>query len=107
MKELTEKKKTLGKNLEKRCVLLYGELFISAIHLKVMRVYIDGVLRFGIPPTFNMLTIKSLAHANDKKIMDAMLKRFADPTQLEMYGSKEEIQDSEDFYPFVVTHINI
>jgi len=57
IKELTEKKKTLGKNLEKRCVLLYGELFISAMHLKVMRVYIDGVLRFGIPPTFHMLTI--------------------------------------------------
>lgn len=54
-----------------------------------------------------MFTIKCPAHSNEKKIMEAMTKKFADPTQLEMYGSKEEIQDSEDFYPFVVTHVNI
>jgi len=80
IKELTEKKKTLGKNLEKRCGLLYGELFISAIHLKVMRVYIDGVLRFGIPPTFHLFTIRSANHSCDKKIMEALTKEFADPT---------------------------
>ena len=30
----------------------FQELFIGFMHLKVMRAYIDGVLRFGIPATF-------------------------------------------------------
>lgn len=30
----------------------YQELFTALMHLKILRVFIDGVLRFGIPPTF-------------------------------------------------------
>jgi V-type H+-transporting ATPase subunit C len=60
-------------------MLLYGELYLSYMHLKVMRVYIDGVLRFGIPPTFHMFCIDTQA-GSEKKILDTMIKEFADPT---------------------------
>ena len=30
----------------------FQELFTALMHLKVLRVFIDGVLRFGIPPNF-------------------------------------------------------
>lgn len=52
--KLKEDQRKLGQELEKRCSLLFGELYISAMHLKIMRVYIDGVLRFGIPPEFHL-----------------------------------------------------
>lgn len=106
IKDLTEKKKVLSKNLEKRCSLLFGELYISAMHLKVIRVYIDAVLRFSIPINFNQFVIQT-SGLGDKKILELMTKEFADPTQLEMFGSKEEIQDSEDFYPFVIAYMNV
>lgn len=76
------------------------------MHLKVMRVYIDSVLRFGIPPTFNLFTIHTSGHG-DKKILEGLTKEFADPTQTDMYGSKEEIQDTEDFYPFVIAYMHV
>jgi len=44
-----------------------------------MRVYIDGVLRFGIPPTFNLFSIQS-SGVGDKKLLENMTKEFADPT---------------------------
>ena len=47
------------------------------MHLKIMRTYIDGVLRYGIPPKFYMGILKP-AKGQDKKIMDKMLKIFAE-----------------------------
>jgi V-type H+-transporting ATPase subunit C len=38
--------------LASRCFYAFSELFIALMHLKVMRAFIDGVLRFGIPPRF-------------------------------------------------------
>lgn len=54
-----ESKFTVQKgNLEKRCYFNFSELYIAYAHLKVIRTYIDGILRFGIPPQFLMCTIK-------------------------------------------------
>jgi V-type H+-transporting ATPase subunit C len=36
----------------------FQELFVSLIHLKIMRTFVDSVLRFGIPPKFFMGIIK-------------------------------------------------
>jgi hypothetical protein len=58
---------------------MFGALYLYAMHLKIMRIYIDGVLRFGIPPTFNIFTIKTANHG-EKKILEGLTKEFADPS---------------------------
>lgn len=109
-KELEEAKVIEGKlnkltgKLEKRCYYSFSELYVASIHLKVMRTYIDGVLRFGIPPRFLLSVVKSKA-GNERKILKALTEQFADSKMKDMYGTKEEIGDSEDFFPFV--HITI
>lgn len=105
IKELTIKRDHMGTVLEKRCKLLFGELYIACMHLKVMRVYIDGVLRFGIPPIFLMTFIKTDQH--EKRILKGLTEKYAEPHQMDMYGSKDEIQDTEDFYPFVVVNLTL
>ena len=51
MKELNDKiKKTTDFNFQ--------ELFVALVHLKIMRCFVDGVLRFGIPPKFFMGIIR-------------------------------------------------
>ena len=59
------------------CFYNFNELFQALLHLKIMRTYIDGVLRYGIPPKFYMGILKP-AKGQDKKIMDKMLKIFAE-----------------------------
>ena len=54
-----------------------------------MRTYIDGVLRFGIPPKFYIAIMKP-AKGMDKKILDKMLVLFAEEHLKEMYGQKED-----------------
>jgi V-type H+-transporting ATPase subunit C len=70
------------------------------MHLKVMRAYIDGVLRFGIPPNFFIGVVKP-AKGKEKSILLQMMEIFADPAMKDMYGTKEDLNDTEDFFPFV------
>jgi V-type H+-transporting ATPase subunit C len=111
-KELEEAKVIEGKlnkltgKLEKRCYYSFSELYVASIHLKVMRTYIDGVLRFGIPPKF-LLTVVNAKSGYDKKVLKQLTDQFADPKMKDMYGTKEELGDSEDFFPFVYIPISI
>ena len=52
---------------------------MALMHLKVMRTYIDAVLRFGIPPKF-FLGIIEPNKGRDKNIVDSMIKQFSDPS---------------------------
>lgn len=110
--ELEEAKKIeaeLGEvtgKLERRCYFTFSELYVGLIHLKVMRTYIDGVLRYGIPPKF-LLTIVESKPSQDKTILKKLTELYADEGAKDMYGTKEEIGDSEDFFPFVYVPVNV
>lgn len=65
-----------------------------------MRAFIDGVLRFGIPPRFYIGIVKP-AKGYEKQVMQRLCDTFADNAMKEMYGSKEDTNDTEDFFPFV------
>ena len=55
-----------------------------------MRTYIDGVLRFGIPPEFLMGIIKPENSKAEEKIKSKLTEAFAEAHLTEMYGQKEE-----------------
>lgn len=70
------------------------------MHLKVMRAFIDGVLRFGIPPRFYIGILKPVK-GYEKQVLQRLSETFADEAMKDMYGTKEDTQDTEDFFPFV------
>ena len=70
------------------------------MHLKVMRTYIDGVLRFGIPPKF-YIGITKPHKGLEKRLQEALSEQFCDQAMKDMYGSKEDANDIEDFFPYV------
>ena len=80
----------------------HEELFIALMHFKVIRAYIDGVLRFGIPPKF-WLGIVMPRKGAEKSIQWDMMNVLADEGLKEMYGEKNanEQNDADDFWPFV------
>lgn len=90
---------TLNMKLMKECKAYFGETFQALIHLKIMRVFIDGVLRFGIPPKFYMCIMKPERN-KDKKIMEGLEREFAEEHLKDMYGEKTDAQD-EDFFPYI------
>ena len=80
---------TLNMKLLKECKAYFGELFQAFIHLKIMRVFIDGVLRFGIPPKF-FLSIMKPDKNREKKIFEQLSNSFAEDHLKDMYGEKQD-----------------
>jgi len=85
------------------CKHNFQELFQALVHLKIMRTYIDGVLRFGIPPKF-FLGIIEPGKKSEQKIKDNLTAAFAEAHLKEMYGAKEDAND-EDFFPYVMNEL--
>jgi V-type H+-transporting ATPase subunit C len=74
LEELTKVENSLqlaNNKLTTKSLYAFSELYIALIHLKVMRAFIDGVLRFGIPITFAIAIIKPNP-SQDKAILDSL-----------------------------------
>lgn len=74
------------------------------MHLKVVRAYIDGVLRFGIPPKFFIGVVMPRKGA-ERSVLNDMMNVLADEKLKDMYGEKQDAQESEDYWPFVCVHL--
>jgi V-type H+-transporting ATPase subunit C len=88
--------------LAKKSAYAFSELYVALIHLKVMRAFIDGVLRFGIPARF-AIAIVHPQKGQEKHLLNNLNDRFNDSTLSEMFGGgKEEgMVGEEEFYSFV------
>ncbi len=73
LETFVNKKKT---ELASRCYHGFSELFIALMHLKVIRVFIDGVLRFGIPPRFYIGIIKP-SKGMEREVLKKLNHAFA------------------------------
>ena len=71
------------------------------MHLKVMRAYIDGVLRFGIEPSKFILAVVLPRKASEKSILLQMTEFLSEAHLKEMYGEKMDASEQEDYWPFV------
>ncbi len=63
--------------LATKSLYAFSELYIALIHLKVMRAFIDGVLRFGIPAWFALAIIQPFK-GQDKALLHTLNERFED-----------------------------
>lgn len=54
-----------------------------------------------------MTAILKPGNGKEKKVVTDLMRIFCDPSQMGMYGTKEELEDTEDFYPFCYIPINI
>lgn len=70
------------------------------MHLKVIRAYIDGVLRFGIPPRF-YLGVVMPKKGDENSILQEMTKQLAEENMKDFYGEKIDTSEADDFWPFV------
>jgi len=75
------------------------------MHLKIIRAYIDGVLRFGIPAKF-YLGLVVPGKGQEKKVLKDMTNVLADQSMLEMYGERIDANETDDYWPFVCINLN-
>lgn len=98
--ELSELLEIKSKALNEIACSCFQEIFVSLMHLKVIRAYVDGVLRFGIPPKFYMGTLFPKPGA-ERSVLLEMTNLLAEDNMKEMYGEKMDASEADDFWPFV------
>ena len=107
-----EKSKILSQNktdkdlLASTCIESFKEGLVALIHIKIYVVIIDCSLRFG---SFINFKIALIFYDKNKeaRLVQNLITAFAEPDKLDFYGTKEQLNDTEDFYPFVYTSFGI
>ncbi|CAG9327819.1 unnamed protein product [Blepharisma stoltei] len=91
--------------LWRACKVVFSELFIALIHLKAMRIFAESVLRYSLPPQFVSFYIIP-ERDREKRVLDSMVKKFMRPGETaDMYGSRDDSDENEDFFPFVFVRL--
>lgn len=91
------------KNLISWCKAQYGEVFRAYVHLKVIRLFVESCLRFGVPPDFQPVVMKpNLKY--EKSIRDALQRQFAYLGNQALYAATDDVVGNigpQEFYPYV------
>ncbi|CAG8433215.1 527_t:CDS:10 [Ambispora gerdemannii] len=113
LQEIGETEKELSVTLLRLAKTNFGEVFSAWIHLKALRVYVESVLRYGLPPDFMSSIIKP-KHKQEHKVREVLNKEYGKlggilgrDTQ-----SEENIEEfhnlvDKDYYPYVWFQIHI
>eukprot|EP01112_Ceratiomyxa_fruticulosa_P017847 TRINITY_DN5633_c0_g1_i1.p1 TRINITY_DN5633_c0_g1~~TRINITY_DN5633_c0_g1_i1.p1 ORF type:complete len:376 (-),score=77.83 TRINITY_DN5633_c0_g1_i1:272-1399(-) len=102
-KLLTEKDRQ-KRNLTRWCKTNFAEAFVAWLHLKAIRIFVESVLRFGLPINFQAVLL--LPHKKeDKRLRECLNDCFKHlGTQ---HTSREKDEDTEKFYPYVFLPIDL
>ncbi|KAG0290800.1 Vacuolar ATP synthase subunit C [Linnemannia gamsii] len=112
LEEMDASEKELWATILRLAKTNFGEVFQAWTHLKSLRVFVESVLRYGLPPDFVGFTIKP-KQKQDKKILDILTTQYGhlggSPSSRGGYQGGEEAPTEEvvpgynekDYRPFV------
>lgn len=84
--------------LSRWCKNHYGDAYVAYVHLKVIRIFVESVLRYGLPVDFTAVLYK-IHHGKDVDLMNALDKELGTTTTTP--GAPIE-KDDDDFHDFVM-----
>jgi len=82
--------------LTRWCKTHFGEAFVAWMHIKVIRVFVESVLRYGLPVDFTAVLYKVTSGKHDL-LVGALDKTFG-----EKKGKEEDVEDEEEYHDFVL-----
>ncbi|XP_026474498.1 V-type proton ATPase subunit C-like [Ctenocephalides felis] len=112
-KLVTDKKKQFGP-LVRWLKVNFSECFCAWIHVKALRVFVESVLRYGLPVNFQAIIL----HPNKKSIKrlrDVLNQLYGhlDSSALQSSGASENVDipglgfGQADYYPYVYYKLNV
>ena len=107
---MIEKRESMKRELFDWCKVSFSECFSAWIHLKAIRVFVESVLRYGLPPRFCSVLLK--ADKNEKKIHKYFKDTYKhlhdeqfDVVADESFGGLGQYGNME-FHPYVLITLN-
>jgi len=110
IKDQKDQKAEIQSELTRWCKQTFGETFKSWVHLKVIRLFVESVLRFGLPREYTFFLLEPDMKRGEKKLRDALQQKYGHLGSEHMSGDTGDIAlagASEEFYPYVFTCIDL
>ncbi|SBS91939.1 V-type proton ATPase subunit C, putative, partial [Plasmodium ovale curtisi] len=63
--------------LRRMCLAAFSDVFIAFIHINILRVFCESVLRFGVPPNFASFSIRINGESKEKKVRKKLYDIFS------------------------------
>ncbi|CAK9177467.1 unnamed protein product [Ilex paraguariensis] len=110
VEKLMQDQDTFRSSLLQWCYTSYGEVFSSWMHFCAVRVFVESILRYGLPPSF--LSVVLAPSVKSEKKVRAILEGLADSSNSNFWKSDEEggmagFGGEVDANPYVATTINL
>jgi len=92
------------KNMIRWCKTNFAEAFVGWVHLKAVRIFVESVLRYGLPINFQAVILipKKNKQAKLRKVLGDMFSHLASKS---MFKGEEEENDT--FFPYVSLDVNL
>jgi len=92
--------------LNKFCAATWSDVMVAWVHIKAMRVFVESVLRFGVPPGFASFIIcpKSNQQTKMRNVLADILKGNAADvaaTTAAAAAAGDQEEDQEEYFPYV------
>ncbi|UJR13915.1 hypothetical protein I4U23_000921 [Adineta vaga] len=106
MHELETERQKLYANLVRWLKINFGEIFSASIHIKALRVFVESVLRYGLPVNFTAMIIHPLKKST-KRLREELDKLFGYLDQSGQSKQDEQIDipgvfsSQQEYYPYV------
>jgi len=84
--------------LTRWCKTHYGEAFVAWMHIKVIRVFVESVLRYGLPVDFTAVLYKA---SGDGSALTKALDHALAPPSVDM-KEHEDDEDLDEYHEFVL-----
>lgn len=102
--KIEEKLVAMTKELLEWCKIAFSETFSSWLHIKAIRLFIESILRYGLPPRFTTVLINvGEAGKYAKKVHHFLAKHYGhkENQEQDMFsGQASEIAESQEFQSF-------
>lgn len=83
----------------------YSEVYYALLHLKYLRLYVESCLKYTTGDYYSVVVF--VPKEKEQRLVSAMIKTFNDTKEQGWYGTKEELKETEDFYPFILIKLGV
>ena len=105
IEKLSNESQTKKHDLERHAESGYSEVFYALLHLKYLRLYVESCLKYTSGDYYSVMVY--VPREREQKLVSIMIKTFNDTKEQGWYGTKEELKETEDFYPFILIKISV
>jgi len=97
MEQLQVETDSMRSGLMRWCKTHFGEAYVAWMHIKVIRVFVESVLRYGLPVDFTAVLYK-VDYGRDIELTSALDKALGSSTEI---ANTEKEADEEEYHDFV------